>query len=240
MSRSKRRDKKTNLDNTTSIFKENFQLPNIHPLTPAQNEAFDNYDKGKHLLLHGLAGTGKTFCAMYLALNELFNHYSYYNKVNIIRSVVPTRDMGFLPGSATEKSKMYELPYTGICSELFGRDDAYTVLKNKNYINFISTSYIRGTTLKDCICIVDEINNMTFHEIDSVITRMGENCRLIFCGDFRQSDLTGYEKSGIMEFMNIVNRMNSIELIEFGEEDIVRSGLVKEYIITRDRMQHAA
>lgn len=237
---SRRQSKKTNLDNATSIFRENFELPTIKPLTPAQQHAFDKFYEDKHLVLHGLAGTGKTFCGMYLALDELFNQYDYYNKVTIIRSVVPTREMGYLPGSEKEKQKVFELPYSAICNELFGRDDAYSVLKAKNYIDFISTSFIRGTTLSNTIVLVDEINNMTFHELDSVITRMGHNCKMIFAGDFRQSDLPRSDKNGILNFLEIIKRMPGIELVEFGEEDIVRSGIVKDYIITRDRLGFAA
>lgn len=240
MAKSRKQNNKTNLDNATSIFRENFILPKIKPLTPAQQKAFDSFYKDHHLVLHGLAGTGKTFCGMYLALDQLFNQYNYYNQITIVRSVVPTREMGYLPGSEKEKQKVYELPYVSICNELFGRDDAYDVLKAKKYIDFISTSFIRGTTLSNTIVIIDEINNMTFHELDSVITRMGENCKMIFAGDFRQSDLPKGDKNGILQFIDIVKMMNSIDLIEFTHEDIVRSGVVKDYIITRDQLGIAA
>ena len=157
-----------------------------------------------------------------------------YEKVVIVRSVVPTRDMGFLPGNQKEKARVYEAPYYSICSELFNRGDAYDIIKNKGYVEFISTSYVRGTTLSDCIVIVDECQNLNFHELDSIITRAGENCRIIFCGDFRQSDLIREsEKKGINSFINVVNNMRSFDLIEFNESDIVRSDLVKEYILSK-------
>lgn len=214
------------------------KLSLVEPKTETQAEVFDCYDAGANLVLHGVAGTGKTFCALYLALDDILNYNdTHYKSIKIVRSVVPTRDMGFLPGNLKEKIKVYEQPYQAICSELFGRGDAYDVLKTKNLIEFVSTSFVRGTTFNDSIVIVDEVNNMTFHEIDSVVTRMGQNCKMIFCGDFRQSDLTGRETSGILTFIKIAKAMSNIELIEFGEQDIVRSGLVKEYIITRDRMQ---
>jgi phosphate starvation-inducible protein PhoH len=159
------------------------------------------------------------------------------NKIFIIRSVVPTRDMGFLPGNQKEKTKVYEAPYIAICTELYRRGDAYEVLKQKGAIEFMSTSFVRGTTLNDCYVIVDEINNMTFHELDSVITRIGKNCRVLFCGDFRQSDLTkDQERNGLRDFIKIVNKLSDFEYIDFREEDIVRSKLVKEYIIAREKL----
>ena len=146
--------------------------------------------------------------------------------------------MGFLPGNNREKTKVYEAPYYAICSELFERGDAYEYLKSKNIVDFISTSFIRGITLNNCIIVVDEIANMTLHELDSVITRVGKNCRVIFCGDFRQSDFSKeHEKNGLIDFMKILNRMKSFEYVDFTENDIVRSSMVKEYIIAKDRLK---
>lgn len=216
------------------------ELKQIEPLTENQYKAFDAYDEGKNLILHGIAGTGKSFISLYLALDEILNFdgdEKPYNKVVIVRSVVPTRDMGFLPGKPKEKSEVYEAPYFAICQELFGRGDAYTVLKQRGDIDFITTSFIRGVTLNDCIIIVDEIANMTLHELDSVITRVGKNCRIIFSGDFRQTDFTKEnDKVGLMKFMEITKRMKSFEFIDFKEEDIVRSSMVKDYIIQKDRL----
>lgn len=225
----------------TEKVKINFQLRRIDPLTANQSKAFESFDNGKNLLLHGIAGTGKTFISMYLALNEVMNPLGNYNKVIIVRSVVPTRDMGFLPGSHKDKAKVYEAPYYIIANELYGRGDAYDILKQKTLVEFISTSFIRGTTLNDAIVVVDEIGNMTLHELDSVITRIGKNCRVIFSGDFRQSDLTReQEKNGLKDFMRILDKMKSFNYIEFDENDIVRSGLVKEYIIAKDRLKITA
>jgi phosphate starvation-inducible protein PhoH len=159
------------------------------------------------------------------------------HKVVILRSVVPTRDMGFLPGSAKDKAKVYEAPYYSICSELFGRGDAYEILKTKNIIEFQTTSFIRGTTFSDCIIVVDEMQNMTYQELDSVITRIGENCKVIFSGDFKQSDLLkDADRNGLMNFMKIIKRMNMFDCIEFTKEDIVRSKLVKSYIIAKEEL----
>lgn len=215
-----------------------FRINNVNPLTENQKLAFEAFDKGKNLLLHGIAGTGKTFISMYLALSDVTSPLGYFKKVVIVRSVVPTRDMGFLPGNHKEKAMVYEAPYSIISSELFNRGDAYQILKQKNFVEFISTSFIRGTTLNDCVVIVDEVSNMTLHELDSVITRIGKNCRVIFSGDFRQSDLTKeQERNGLKDFMRILNNMRSFEYVEFDENDIVRSGLVKEYIIAKDRLK---
>lgn len=211
----------------------NMTLKPISPLTENQRRTFEAYRTGKNLMLHGMAGTGKTFISMYLALNDVINKESYDN-VTIVRSVVPTRDMGFLPGTQGDKSKAYEMPYFPIATDLFGRGDAYDVLKQKKLVNFITTSFIRGTTINDSVIIVDEVENMTFHEIDSVITRCGRNCRIIFCGDFRQSDLLkNEERQGLKKFMEIVDNLHDFSYIEFGQDDIVRSGLVREYIIAK-------
>lgn len=220
--------------------KTNLTLKHFEPLTENQGLAYKSFNRDKNVLLHGLAGTGKTFISLYLALKEVMSKNSFYKKVVIVRSVVPTRDMGFLPGNQKEKTKVYEAPYYAICTELFGRSDSYEILKAKGAVEFISTSFVRGLTINNAIVIVDEINNMTFHELDSVITRMGNNCKLMMCGDFRQSDLPKQsERDGLKSFMKILSRMGCFDYVEFGEDDIVRSGLVKEYIIAKDRLGYS-
>ena len=221
--------------------KLNFNLKHIEPLTGNQKLSFEAYSNNKNLMLHGIAGTGKSFISMYLALNQILSENSTYKKLVIVRSVVPTRDMGFLPGNSKEKAKVYEAPYYAISTELFGRSDSYEYLKSKGLVEFISTSFIRGITLNDCIIVVDEIANMTLHELDSVITRVGKNCRIIFCGDFRQSDFTKeHEKNGLIDFMKIISKMKSFTFIDFNENDIVRSSMVKDYIIQKDRLRIVA
>ena len=188
--------------------KLNFKLTHIEPLTQNQKLVYTSFEQGKNLMLHGIAGTGKSFISLYLSLKEILNENSIYKKLYIIRSVVPTRDMGFLPGNSKEKSKVYEAPYYAICTELFGRSDAYEYMKMKNIIEFNTTSFIRGITFNDSIIIVDEMANCTLHELDSVITRIGKNCRIIFCGDFRQSDFSKeYERNGLHDFIKIIRNM---------------------------------
>lgn len=221
--------------------KFNFSLKNIEPLTDNQKKTFEAYQQNKNLMLHGIAGTGKSFISLYLALRQVMADNSVYKKIVVVRSVVPTRDMGFLPGSSKEKAKVYEAPYYAICTELFGRGDSYEYLKNKGIIEFISTSFIRGITLNDCIIIVDEIANMTLHELDSVITRVGRNCKIIFSGDFRQSDFTKeHERNGLIDFMRIIEKMKHFVSIDFDENDIVRSSMVKDYIIQKHRLRIVA
>mgnify|MGYP001326318455 FL=1 len=203
-------------------------LSEIEPLTQNQVAAFES---DKHLVLHGVAGTGKTFISCYLAFDDMLK--SSYNKLIIIRSAVPTRDIGFLPGNEKEKSAIYEEPYKDICVELFQRGDAYEILKTKSLVNFMTTSFIRGVTLRDAVIIVDECQNMSFHELDSIITRVGEECRIIFCGDFRQSDLS---KNGLKDFIRIVKAMDQFDLIDFEIKDIVRSGFVKDYITVKTNL----
>lgn len=213
-------------------------LAKISPLTMKQRLTFEAYESGMNLMEHGIAGTGKSFLALYLALRDILSGLSSQRKVVIVRSVVPTREMGFLPGNSKEKAAVYEAPYSQICSELFGRGDAYDVLTKKGLVEFISTSFIRGVTLNDSIVIVDEMQNMSLHELDSVMTRVGKNTRIIFCGDFRQSDFTkDQEKAGLRDFMRVIAGMKSFEFIEFEKGDIVRSALVKEYIIKKDELR---
>lgn len=204
----------------------------VRPLTSNQKLVFDSPN---HLILHGLAGTGKTYISCFLAYESMFS--GEHERLVIIRSAVPTRDMGFLPGTDKEKSAVYEEPYKDIAVELFDRGDAYDILKSKKLVHFMTTSFIRGVTLKDAVIIVDECQNMTFHELDSIITRVGSNCRIIFCGDFRQSDLTrGTERQGMKTFLSILERMDGFDMIDFGVDDIVRSDFVKNYIVTKSEM----
>jgi len=203
-------------------------LREIEPLTRNQVRAFDS---NKHLILHGLAGTGKTFISCYLAFDDMAK--GEYEKLVIIRSAVPTRDIGFLPGTEKEKSSVYEEPYKDIANEIFGRGDAYGILKQKSLVEFMTTSFIRGITLKHAVILIDECQNMSFHELDSIITRMGQNCKVIFCGDFRQADL---KQNGMQDFLKILKRMNEFDFIEFEVEDIVRSEFVKNYIIAKNEL----
>ena len=224
------------LHNENHAEKNHFELRHIQPLTVNQERVWDAYEAGSNLMLHGYAGTGKTFLSSYLALREVL-HYETYKKVVIIRSVVPSRDMGFLPGTEKQKAEVYEQPYQEICDDLFGRGDGWKILKIKGLVEFTTTSFLRGMTFNDSIIIVDECNNMTFQEIDTVMTRIGNNSKIIFCGDYRQSDLNKpHEKTGIRELMAITRRMPSFDHVEFGIEDIVRSGVVKEYIINKTEM----
>jgi phosphate starvation-inducible protein PhoH len=211
-------------------------LKDIYPLTHNQEIFFNYYRKGAEaLLLHGVAGTGKTYIAMYNAFREILEN-STYKKVVVVRSAVPSRDIGFLPGNEKEKVEVYMQPYQEICSDLFPRfaDKAYIKLKEQNLISFMVTSYVRGLTLDNCIVIVDEAQNMTDMELNSIMTRVGQNTKIIFCGDFRQTDLNRrHDMSGLKHFMNIANHMPSFRHVEFGVDDIVRGPLVKEYIIAR-------
>lgn len=212
-------------------------LNTLSPLTEKQADTVAAYRRNKNLLLHGIAGTGKTFIATSLALEEVLDPSNDYNALHFVRSIVPTRDIGFLKGDDKEKIAVYEAPYKAICGELFNRQDSYDILKSQGIVSFLSTSFIRGLTLNDCIIIVDEFENLSFHELDSIITRMGNNSKIIFCGDYTQSDLTKTnEKNGCLDFMRILKSMNDFSFIEFGVEDIVRGKTVKNYIINKYKL----
>ena len=215
-------------------------LKTIEPLTDNQERVFKSYAEGKHLVLHGAAGTGKTFISLFLAIKDVLEPTSPYDKVYMVRSLVPTRETGFLPGDHEDKSNLYQIPYKNMVKYMFEMpDDAsfemlYDNLRNQATISFWSTSFIRGTTFDNCIIIVDEFSNLNFHELDSIITRVGQNCKIIFSGDHAQTDLLKInERNGVLEFMQILKTMPSFECIEFGIEDIVRSGLVKEYLLSK-------
>ena len=206
----------------------NLDLQQIEPLTQNQLKAFESE---KNLVLHGVAGTGKTFISCYLAFDDMIKQE--YQKLVIIRSAVSTRDIGFLPGNEKEKAHVYEEPYKDICIELFQRGDAYEILKTKGLVHFMTTSFIRGVTLRNATILIDECQNMSFHELDSIITRVGHGCRVIFCGDFRQSDL---RQNGLKDFIRILKAMDSFDLVDFEIQDIVRSNFVKSYITAKTEL----
>jgi len=215
-------------------------LLDIDPLTDNQRKLYDAYAEGKHLVAYGCAGTGKTFITLYNALREVLDERTPYEKIYLVRSLVATREIGFLPGSYEDKSDIYQIPYKNMVKYMFQMpSDAefemlYGNLKSQETIKFWSTSFLRGTTLDNSIVIVDEFQNCTAHELDSIITRVGENSKIMFCGDASQSDLQkSNERNGIVDFMNILRKMPSIDIIEFSVDDIVRSGLVKEYILAK-------
>lgn len=242
LSKKERRQQRRAKTTTEEVsFRKILSIKRFDPLTENQTITYEAFQDGYNLMLHGVAGTGKTFLSLYLSLDEILSENSQYDKLILVRSVVPTRDMGFLPGKPGEKSEVYEAPYHAICTELFGRGDAYQYLKMKNVINFTTTSFIRGITLNNAIIVIDEMQNMTASELNSVITRIGKNCRVIFCGDIAQTDLlnTRKEKTGLGDFVKIIYEMDCFEFIEFQEEDIVRSGLVKDYIIKRSQLERS-
>ena len=218
---------------------EDYMIP-VEPITDNQKRFFDEWDAGKMIYAYGVAGTGKTFIALYKALRDVLGETTPYEKIYIVRSLVATREIGFLPGDHEDKSSLYQIPYKNMVQAMFEMPDdnsydmLYDNLKAQETISFWSTSFIRGVTLDNTIVIVDEFSNLNFHELDSMITRIGEDSKIVFCGDIAQSDLTKeYEKSGISDFIRIINEMKEFTAIEFDIGDIVRSGLVKSYLIAK-------
>ena len=218
---------------------EDYMIP-VEPITDNQKVFFDQWDEGKMIYSYGVAGTGKTFIALYKALKDVLNEYTPYEKIYIVRSLVATREIGFLPGDHEDKSSLYQIPYKNMVQAMFEMpDDAsyemlYDNLKAQETISFWSTSFIRGTTLDNAIVIIDECQNLNFHELDSIITRVGQDSKIVFCGDAAQTDLQKIsERTGIIDFQRILQNMDEFSLVEFGVEDIVRSGLVKSYLINK-------
>ena len=215
-------------------------MRDIEPLTPNQQALFDAYKQDKNLVAYGCAGTGKTFITLYNALRDVLDETTPYEKIYIVRSLVATREIGFLPGDHEDKSSLYQIPYKHMVKYMFEMPTEadfhmlYGNLKTQGTLDFWSTSFIRGTTFDKTIVIVDEYQNLNYHELDSIMTRVGSQSKIMFCGDATQSDLIRTnERNGIIDFMMILRLMPSVDIIEFGVEDIVRSGLVKEYILAK-------
>ena len=215
-------------------------LKTFEPLTDNQKLFFDAYKRGDYFVaLHGVAGTGKTFVALYKAIEEVLDKSNPFNKIIIVRSAVPSREVGHLPGDLNEKTEIYRQPYQQICTTLFGRPDAYDRLEEQHHIEFISTSFIRGMSFDDAIIIVDEMQNLTYEEIDTVMTRVGYRSKIIWCGDYRQTDLNKKKNdmSGVLKFFDIAHHMSAFTRIEFTADDIVRSSLVRDYIMAKLRYE---
>ena len=215
-------------------------MRDIEPLTDNQKALFEAYAKDQNLVAYGVAGTGKTFITLYNAIKDVLDPSTPYEKVYIVRSLVATREIGFLPGDHDDKSSLYQIPYKHMVKYMFEMPSEadfnmlYGNLKGQDTIDFWSTSFIRGTTFDKTIVIVDEFQNLNYHELDSIMTRVGAQSKIMFCGDASQSDLIKTnERNGIVDFMQILRIMSSVDVIEFGVEDIVRSGLVKEYILAK-------
>lgn len=214
-------------------------IRDIGPITDNQIETFKAYNRGDNLFLHGCAGTGKTFISMYLALKEIADKTSCRRKLVLIRTAQSSKDIGFLPGDEKRKLEVYEAAYRAICSELYQRDDAYDILKQKGIIEFHSTSFLRGTTIDDAIVIIDEAQNCRYQEIRTVLTRTGDHSRVVICGDTKQDDLTSErfkETSGLSNVMQVFRRMDHMTTVEFEIDDIVRSGFVRDFIIAENEL----
>jgi predicted ribonuclease YlaK len=232
-----------NLSNYTSkkrkVINSDFLL-DVAPVTENQEKFFNAYDEDKHLVAHGVPGTGKSFIALYKALKDVLEYKSEKDTVYLVRSLVQTRSIGYMPGTESEKQGYFETPYRNMVKYMFQLQSdvefnmLYDNLKSQKTIEFYNTSFLRGLTFDNCVVIVDEYQNMNFHELDSIITRVGENCKIIFSGDAEQTDLISTnEKNGIHDFMRILQIMPSFDIIEFGVDDIVRSPFLKEYILAK-------
>lgn len=220
-----------------------FAMRQIKPITTTQQEMFDLYARGYNIAAIGSAGTGKTMCAVYLALKDVLQDKDY-EQIIIIRSAVQTREQGFMPGTQAQKEAIYSSPYIDIVNDLFQRGDAYEILKQKRQLRFMTSSVIRGMTFDNAIIVVDECQSMTYHELDTIITRVGESSKIIFCGDTKQDDLkiskNRYDISGLVDFIKVLESIPSFGFARFTTEDIVRSGLVRDYILAKEKLGIAA
>ena len=219
------------------------QLNQIKPVTDSQKLVFDTWKQGQNQFLFGCAGTGKTFVSLYLALSEVLRNETPYDKVIMVRSLIPTREIGFLPGDEEDKAALYQVPYSNMMQFMFEQpneqafETLYNRIKAQGSYYFLSTSFLRGLTFDNSIIIVDECQNLNFHELDTIITRVGQDSKIVFCGDFSQSDLTRTnERNGLMDFLQILQEMEEFNCIEFNIGDIVRSGFVRNYLIQKTKL----
>ncbi len=232
-----RKEKRRQESDLNYVVNSKFTMRRINPITATQEEMFEDYNRGYNIASIGTAGTGKTMCAMYLGLLDILKKPEY-EKLIIVRSAVQTREQGFMPGNKSQKESVFTTVYREMANDLFNRGDAWDILKQKNMVEFTTSSFIRGLTFDNSIILVDECQSMTFHELDSIITRVGESSKIIFCGDTKQDDLQQSKNradvSGLPEFINLLEKMKAFRVINFGVNDIVRSGLVKQYIMARE------
>ena len=219
------------------------QLSTIKPVTDSQKLVFESWKKGLNQFLFGCAGTGKTFISLYLALQDVLKNETPYDKVIVVRSLIPTREIGFLPGDEEDKAALYQVPYSNMMQFMFEQPNEqafsmlYDRLKAQGSFYFLSTSFLRGLTFDNSIIIVDECQNLNFHELDTIITRVGQDSKIVFCGDFGQTDLTRTnEKNGLMNFLQILQEMDEFNCCEFDIGDIVRSGFVRNYLIQKTKL----
>ena len=221
----------------------NTNLVNIKSITENQKVVFDSWKKNKNQFLFGAAGTGKTFISLYLALRDVLDLKKPYDKVVLVRSLIPTREIGFLPGDEEDKGLLYQVPYQNMVQFMFEMqndqqfNNLYDRLKGQGTLYFLSTSFLRGLTFDNTIIIVDECQNLNFHELDTIITRVGQDSKIVFCGDFDQTDLVKQnERNGLHDFLRILTEMEEFNCTEFTIGDIVRSGFVRSYLINKIKL----
>ena len=215
----------------------------IKPATDNQKLVFESWKTGTSQFLYGAAGTGKTFISLYNGLREALDNTSKIDKVIIVRSLIPTREIGFLPGDEDDKSALYQVPYSNMVQFMFEMPNEqsftnlYERLKAQGTLFFLSTSFLRGLTFDNALVIVDECQNLNFHELDTITTRLGQDSKIAVCGDFTQSDLVRTnEKNGLWDFLRIAEEMKEFNCTEFTIGDIVRSGFVRNYLIQKTKL----
>ena len=221
----------------------NSDLVKIEPVTDNQKVVFESYKKGQNQFLYGCAGTGKTFVTLYLAMQEVLRNDTPYDRVVMVRSLIPTREIGFLPGDEEDKAALYQVPYSNMVQFMFKQPNEqafsmlYDRLKTQGSFYFLSTSFLRGVTFDNSIIIVDECQNLNFHELDTIVTRVGQDSKIMFCGDFMQTDLSKVnERNGLHDFLRILEEMEEFNCLEFNIGDIVRSGFVRNYLIQKTKL----
>lgn len=200
-----------------------------HPLTENQKRVLKS--RKDHLLVQGPAGTAKTYSVLARGLVKV--SAGDVDQIIIIRSPVEIRKIGHLPGDADEKMDPYAAPYIGLLAEISPKMN-YRALVSKRLLCFTPTTFLRGTTFHNSFVIVDEYQNLSEHELDTVMTRVGQGTQLCVVGDpAAQSDLPRHEQGEQADIIDTFASMECVDHVQFSVEDVVRSGFVKDYHIAR-------
>ena len=202
---------------------------NLIPKNDRQSQYLQALQESDQVIVFGPSGTGKTYLVSTYAAN--LYHLKTVNKIVITRPHVAVgKDIGYLPGTLEEKAAPWALPVLDVLEKQLGKGVVETALKAGN-IEVAPLALMRGRSFEDSFIICDESQNITFHELKMLLTRVGENSKLVLNGDVMQSDLK--EADGLSKVVHIVKKyMLPVPIIEFGVEDIVRSDMTKLWVET--------
>lgn len=212
---------------TKTKFDEDKQGLQILPMNDKQAEYIEALSTANQIIVFGPSGTGKTFVVSSYAAS--LYHTKDVNKIVITRPHVSVgKDLGYLKGDLEEKTKPWALPVLDVLEQQLGKGVVETGVKNGN-IEMAPLALMRGRSFNNAFVICDEAQNITFHELKMLLTRVGTNTKLVLNGDIMQSDLK--EADGLSKVIHLVKKhMLPVPIVEFGVDDIVRSDMTKMWV----------